>query len=700
MRCWAALCLLLLPGLCGGEEGFLTPSKTFYDRGGLPLRQLLSENHTYYEPVSLDKISPWLLSAVISAEDKRFYTHSGVDVAAVLRAAWQNTREGDVVSGASTITQQLARAISPRPKTWWGKTKEAFSAVRLEQTHTKEEILEQYFNLLEFGNLTQGAQAASRFYFGVDAADLSLAQAAFLAGMLKSPTQYNPVKHFARALKRQKYVLAQMHQSGVIDDEFYALAQEEKIVLRAQPRPFYAPHFTQFAAALVPAGSPAVTTTLDRELQTQVEHALKNQLARLTDSNVTNGAVVVLDNATGGILAYAGSVGFNDKKHSGQIDGVRALRQPGSALKPFVYGLAFSKGTLTPATLLADTDTFFEGGFRPRNYDENFHGLVSARAALACSYNIPAVKAAETVGAPALLNLLHQLGFASLTKTADFYGLGLSLGNGEVKLLELANAYATLARGGVWQPVLLATRPEVKLPGHPMRALDEKTAYLVTDILKDNQARAAAFGLNSPLSMPFEMAAKTGTSKDYKDNFALGYTPRWTVGVWVGNFDASPMQKVSGITGAGPILHDVALAVQARYPSPGFTAPKGVKHARVCNETGLLAGPKCTHTHEDVFDENFLPARCDGQHQPAVASVQITSPTAGDIFYVDPATPRAAQQLKLAAQCAQTACRWQLNGNFLPGTACQTWWPLAGGKHTLSVTCGGQTAQLSLEVVE
>lgn len=699
MRRWTALFLLLLPCLCGGEE-VLTPSKIFYDRSGLPLRELLSENHTYYEPVALDKISPWLMSAVIAAEDKRFYTHSGVDVAAVLRAAWQNARGGEVVSGASTLTQQLARAISPRPKTLWGKTQEAFSAVRLEQNYTKEEILEQYFNRLEFGNLTQGVQAASRFYLGVEAADVSLAQAAFLAGLLKSPTYYNPVQHFARALQRQQYVLEQMHQSGVIDDELYELARTEKIILRANKRPFYAPHFTQFVAPLVPADSTAVTTTLDRELQTHVEEIIKNNLARLADSNVTNAAVVVLDNATGGMLAYAGSADFNDKKHSGQVDGVRALRQPGSALKPFVYGLAFNKGKLTPASLLADTDTFFEGGFRPRNYDENFHGLVSARAALACSYNIPAVKAAETVGAPALLDLLHQLGFSSLSKTADFYGLGLSLGNGEVRLLELANAYATLARGGLFKPLQLATQPEVKLPGHPVRVLDEKTAYLITDILKDNHARAAAFGLNSPLFVPFEMAAKTGTSKDYKDNFALGYTPRWTVGVWVGNFDASPMQKVSGITGAGPILHDVAVAVEARYASPGFTQPKGVKQAAVCNETGLLAGPKCTHTHEEVFDEKHLPARCDGKHKTIVPNVQITSPTDGDIFYVDPSTPRAAQQLKLAADCAQNVCQWQLDGKALPSTACQTWWPLAGGKHTLAVTCGVQTDQLSFEVVE
>ena len=451
-------------------------------------------------------------------------------------------------------------------------------------------------------------------------------------------------------------------------------------------------------STLVAPGNTRVDTTLDRELQREVEQIIANQLSRLAGSNVTNAAVVVLDNATGGVLAYAGSANFKDKKHSGQVDGVRALRQPGSALKPFVYGLAFEKRTLTPATLIADTDTFFEGGFRPRNYDESFHGLVSVRTALACSYNIPAVKAAETLGATQLLSLLHQFGLTSLTKPADFYGLGLALGNGEVRLLELANAYATLARGGNFQPVQLSTRPLVKLPGKPGRVLSEKAAYLVTDILKDNQARAPAFGLNSPLFVPFEMAAKTGTSKDYKDNFALGYTPRWTVGVWVGNFDASPMQKVSGITGAGPILRDVALATQARYASPAFEVPPGLHRANVCNETGLVARPTCPHTHEELFVS--LPPMCDGTHTALVPALQITSPREGDVFYVDPATPRTAQRLKLVAPCAQNVCAWQLDGKPLPESACQTWWPLTGGKHQLAVSCGGQTDRVQFEVVE
>lgn len=691
------LCVLLLPCLCGGEEA-LTPSVSVYDRAGAPVRGILSQRQTYYQPVTLDQISPFLIGAAVAAEDKRFYTHGGVDVAAVLRAVWQNAAGQEVVSGASTITQQLARTITPRAKNLWGKTQEAAQAARLEQEYTKEEILEQYFNWLEFGNLTQGVQAASQFYFAVDADQLSLSQAAFLAGLIKSPTYYNPLTHFQRALKRRDYVLTQMRANGFIDEEMCARAKQETLVLHAQKRPFYAPHFTQLLASLLPAQTAAAYTPLDRSLQQEIEQIIRQNLSRVSDSHVTNAAVVVLDNATGGVLAYAGSADFNDKTHHGQVDGVRALRQPGSALKPFVYALALARGKMVPSTLLDDTDTFFEGGFRPRNYDENFHGPVSVRTALACSYNIPAVKTAEQLGADDMLTFLRQLGLRSLDKDADFYGLGIALGNGEVRLLELTNAYATLARGGVFKPVQVSLSPDVKLPGKTARVLDEKTAYLITDILKDNQARAPAFGLNSALSVPFEMAAKTGTSKDYKDNLALGYTPRWTVGVWVGNFDATSMQKVSGVTGAGPILHDVALAVQEKYPSPGFTVPGGIRRAGVCTETGLLAGPQCTHTHEAVFDAAHVPAVCTGKHTAAVRT-RITSPQAGDKFVVDPATARTAQQLKFAADCAHPACRWTLNGQALPDTSCQIWWPLTAGKYTLSVSCGVQTDQLFFEVL-
>lgn len=698
-RIWTVLFTLLLPCLLCGEEAFLlTPSKQIYDRYGAPLRGFLSERNTYYRPVGLGEISPWLVAAVLAAEDKRFFSHPGVDVKAILRAAWQNASEGEVVSGASTITQQLARAIEPYPKTWWGKTREAFSALRLEQKASKEEILEDYFNLLELGNLTQGVEAASRFYFNLSAADLSLSQAAFLVGIIKSPTYYNPLKHFSRALKRRDWVLKKMLDNDFIDGEMYRLAVAEKLELRTQARPFDAPHFTRFLEPLLPAGAQDVFSTLDRELQVYVEELVKNYISRLQQENVTNAAVVVVENDTGAVLAYVGSADFYNPKNNGQVDGARALRQPGSALKPFVYGLAFEEGRLTPASLIDDVDTFFEGGFRPRNYDESYHGLVPARTALACSYNIPAVKAAELVGTSNLLALLRRAGLTSLEKTADFYGLGLALGNGEVRLLDLTNAYAALARGGHYKPLLVARQPQIRLPGREGEVLTEQAAYLVTDILADNTARSAAFGLNSPLYTGFAFAAKTGTSKDYKDNFALGYTRRWTVGVWVGNFNASSMQRVSGITGAGPLLHDVAVYLQAHYPSPSFQAPAGLTRASVCTQSGLLAGKKCAHTQEEFFLSDHLPDTCTGRHQAEKAAFRILSPTDGDVFKLDPAVPLASQALKLAADCAGP-CAWRMDGKKLKGNSCQTWWVLQAGQHALDVTCGGHRAALSFEVL-
>lgn len=700
MRRLVWVCLLLLPCFCvNGEEAIFKPSVQIYDRHGIAMRDLLSQQQTYARPVSLAQMSPWLMAAAVSAEDKRFFEHGGVDILAVLRAVWQNTKQGEVISGASTITQQVVRAQTPHAKTFSGKIQEALQARQTEKEQSKEEILETYLNIIELGNLTQGVEAASLFYFGVNAQDVSAAQAAFLIGLAQSPTQYNPLKHFSRALKRQQYVLKRMYDDGFLDEETYQLARAEKITLRTQARPFEAPHFTALLKNYLDPAWSQVYTSLDKELQLQVEHIVKSQLKNLTEQNVTNAAVVVVENATGAVLAYVGSGDFYDKKHQGQVDGARALRQPGSALKPFVYGLAFEKGKLTASSLLEDEDTFFEGGFRPRNYDENFHGAVSVRQALACSYNIPAVKAAEMVGVENLLRLLQQAGLTNLTKEPDFYGLGLSLGNGEVRLLDLTNAYASLARGGVYKPLQLSNNPLILLPGTQRRILSEQSAYVVTDILKDNQARSTAFGLNSPLDVPFEMAAKTGTSKDYKDNFAFGYTPRWTIGVWVGNFDASPMQKVSGVTGAGPILHDVAIYLQEKYPSSLFVEPEGIVRKQVCLTSGRPAGKNCSQTAEGVFVQGKIPAVCDGKHGETASKLRLLSPQLGDIYKWDPAVRPGSQRLKWAAVCPQKTCVWTLNGKNYPGKSCEVFWPITPGKHTLSVTCGGQTVHTEFEVL-
>ena len=699
---WVLFCLLPRPL---GGEALSAPMKSsaeasvqLFDRAGHPLRAFLSERQTYSEPVTLADVSPWLVLAAVAAEDRRFYRHHGVDMRAVLRATWQNLTRGNVVSGASTITQQLARALRARPKNLWGKFGEAWDAVKLERQNSKEEILQEYFNILEFGNMTQGVQAAAKFYFGVPASALSLAQSALLAGLIQSPTRLNPLKNPKGALLRRGRVLDAMFSNGFITKEQYDTAMKEPMGVTAGERPFSAPHFARRVYEMALDAS-RVYTTLDKDLQLYAERAIHNHLEKLKDNHVTNAAVIVLDNTTGGVLAYVGSADFYDEAHSGQVDGAAALRQPGSSLKPFVYALALQNG-LTAASILEDEDTFFEGGFRPRNYDESFHGGVSIRRALACSYNIPAVKAAEPLGAARLLNLLHDLGFDSLDKAPDFYGLGLALGGGEVTLLELANAYAALARGGAVRPVVFATQPYLATDTKRKQALPADIAYIITDILADNAARADAFGMNSPLNMPFAAAAKTGTSKDYRDNFAIGYTPRLTVAVWAGNFDASSMQKVSGISGAAPIMHDVLLYAASKYPAGEFEPPSGLQRRVVCEESGLLAGETCRRTREEVFASGRVPMEvCGGKHGNASGVLQITFPVAGDIFKYDPALPAAAQQLHFKSAGGAGPCVWRLNGEELNGDGTDTWWALEKGKFELEAACGEETARTHFQVL-
>lgn len=699
------MAILLLPRPLSGEvatmpsPAIVKTSLQVTDRDGHLLRSFLSAQETYQTYVPLTDISPWLIQAVLVVEDRRFYAHKGVDFRAVLRALWQNVKHWRVVSGASTITQQLIRLWQPRPKTWRGKLAEAWQAWQVEKHYSKEQILEQYLNLLEFGSQTQGVQAAARFYFGVPAGSLSLAQSALLAGIIQSPVRLHPLQNPAAALARRNRVLHTMLFRQLISQEQYERALAEPLGVSGAERPVSAPHFTRALSHLV-SQEGHIQSTLDQNLQRDAEQAIRRQLEKLQDYHVTQAAVVVLENQTGEILAYVGSADFYDKEHAGQVDGVRARRQPGSALKPFVYALALQKG-LTAATILQDEDTFFEGGFRPRNYDESFHGGVSLRRALANSYNVPVIKAIEPFGAGSVLAQLHAFGFDSLNRSAHFYGLGIALGGGEVTLLELANAYATLARGGVHKPVVWARKPYVQTAGPVGRVLAENISYILTDILADNQARADAFGLNSPLNFPFPAAAKTGTSKDYKDNFAIAYTPRVTVAVWAGNFDASSMQKVSGISGAAPILHDVLMAAQKRYSAGDFVRPDGVIMARICNQTGLLAGEHCTHTREELFTPDTVPTHvCDGVHTADKPSLQITFPVRGDVYVYDPALPASGQQLHLQViGASQESCHWTLNGQPLAATETDFWWPLQPGKFNLSVACGAQTADTFFSVL-
>ena len=673
------------------------PSVEITDRYGRALRMLLSLDETVNKPVPLEDVSPWLVLATLAAEDRRFFTHLGVDFEALARALWQNARAGRTVSGGSTISEQLVRALNPRPRNFAGKLAEAFQALVMERRLDKKTILEGYLNNVSYGGRLRGAEAAAWSYFGVPARDLSLGQAALLAGIPKSPRGYDPRKHLDQALSRQRRVLGRMQEWGWLDSGALALASAERIQVQAEDRRLRAAHFTEFVRGRSgaggigsSAGASRLRTTLDADLQESFEKLLAEHLERLARYRVSNGALVALDNVSGEVLAWVGSADYFDAEHQGAVDGVTALRQPGSALKPFAYGLALARG-LKASDLLLDTPTYYPDGFTPKNYDETFHGPVRAREALACSYNIPAVRVVAELGVARLLEGLRRFGVESLRESPEHYGLGLVLGNGEVTLLELANAYAALARGGVWMP--WAVLKEESRPAAARRSLDRESAYIVTDILSDNSARASAFGLNSPFHVPFPFAAKTGTTKDYRDNWALGYTPGWTVGVWVGNFDGKPMRRVSGISGAGPILHDAAEEMERRFGSRPFPRPAGIREIEVCPDSGDLPGPWCPSRMREVFSVRNLPQKVCALHRapqdasaPARTSLVVDFPKPGDVFKLDPTAALASQAIRLRAVGGDESSVWTVDGRELPDRGVSVWWRLVAGRHRVSVS--------------
>ena len=570
------------------REGPGSESIRFVDRDGRPLREVRADDATRARTVGLGEVSDDLVHAVLAAEDRRFFEHPGVDPVAVARAAWSDATHARIVSGASTLTMQLARLVRPHRRTLPGKLDEAALALRIEASLSKRDILEQYVNRAPFGAGVRGVDAASRFWFDKEPADLSLAEAATLAAIPRGPAVYAIDRHPERVVRRRDRILDRMVDAGWASAEAAERAKREPLVARAGKGSFGAPHLVQAlaegAGELWPValgatpramGAERVETTIAGDLQREVELAAREQTASLAARHVSAAAVVVLENDTGDVLAYVGSPDFDDPR-GGQNDGARARRQPGSTLKPFVYGLAMEKLGWTAATLLPDVPLRVpveDGVYAPMNYDERFHGPVRLRDALGSSLNVPAVWATEQIGVPEVLARLRGLGLG-LDRADDWYGPAIALGDGEVTLLELANAYATLARGGTWRPVRAVHGVVMRAPGRveppeaeERRVMPEGVAEVLADVLADPRARVAAFGAESPLDLPFEVAAKTGTSKGSRDNWTVGFTREVTVGVWVGNFDGSAMRGTSGISGAAPLFHAaMEAAMRGREP--------------------------------------------------------------------------------------------------------------------------------------
>jgi penicillin-binding protein 1C len=663
-------------------------SAQWLDRHGELIRHLALPDSTRATPVPLDEIPSALIDCTLAAEDKRFWSHGGVDLLAIARAATDAVRQREVVSGASTITQQLIKISSPPARrTVWAKLREALAARRLEMSWDKRRILSAYLNRLDYGNLRIGPAEAARFYFQKPLADLSLGECALLAGLPQAPSRLNPLRHPQRALDRRAVVLDRLAAAGKTDAASISLARRETPVFRPLPEPRLAPWLQA-----PPAGGSTARTTLDLALQRRVEAIVREETLPLREANLRHAAVVAIHNPTREILVLVSSADWSDAR-GGQINGALAPRSPGSVLKPFTYLLALDRNQRTPVSILADVPTSFrtlEGLDLPENYDRTCRGPVTLRTALASSLNLPALRELNALGGPRPLHdLLTQLGLTTLGNDPHAHGLGLTLGNAPARLLELTNAYATLATlGGHRPPVLFPDHPTA--PEQPL--LDPLHCYLIADILSDPAARASLFSPGGPLDLPFRCAAKTGTSSDFHDNWCIGYTPEFTVGVWAGNFEHQPMKGLSGVDGAGPIFHRTLRALHQGTAPTWFATPHGLTEVTVDVRTGkrLPDGSTGPHVRRDLVPDSLVPpvaaaddcdaegrARLDASFKgwfdsrhnrrrgeltldvslPAAEPLRIITPTNGMTYLLDPEIPGGSSRLRPVTNIPGTV-RW------------------------------------------
>ena len=696
---WNVLRLSFFAGLIGGLVGILALGVAYiYIAADLPPHDDLLERASQFETtrvfdgrgnllyeivdpqagrrtrVPLEQISPFLIAATIATEDSEFYQHPGFDPVAIVRAILQNLEAGETVSGASTITQQVVRALVLSPeeraqRTNLRKIREVILAAEITRRYTKDQILELYLNEIYYGNLAYGIEAASETYFSKRARELTLSEGAFLAGLPQSPAVYDIYTDPETTLERARIVLFRMasegclglsippHEVCVTADDYGAAWQDLNSRTFIQPaNDARFPHWVNFirqqleeqygAQTLYRSGF-SVYTTLDPDLQQAAQDQVARQVAALADRHVTNGVLVAMRPTTGEVLVMVGSDDYADPV-DGQINMAIRPRQPGSSIKPLTYALAFEKGW-TPATLIWDVPTQFPDGanppYEPVNYDGFFHGPARVRLALANSYNIPAVKALQFTGIfgdGAFIPFARSLGIESLNR--EDYGLSLTLGGGDVTPLELVTAYSALANGGrrvfpisiaritdsagnlVCQQWLTPTETPTATPscqtppanwGQPV--LSAETAYLISHILADNDARTLAFGPNSALLLSFPAAVKTGTTNDFRDNWTVGYTPDLVTGVWVGNADFTPMVNTTGVTGAAPIWHNFMEAALAGRAAP-FVRPGGIMERQICAISG-------------TEPSEFCPARASPhravRHQPPAAAARARPGAAG-----------------------------------------------------------------------
>ena len=708
------------------------------DRHGVPLLRDTSEGTRI--PVALDHVAPIAVAATVAAEDQRFWAHPGIDPFAVTRALTDAASARSGPRGASTITQQLARlAYLPDAEgpALLRKAREALIALQLEARHPKRELIEAYLNHVYYGRGAYGIEAAARRYFSVAARHLDLAQASYLAGLPQSPALYGDEHAPERALARQRYVLDRLVATGVIDASQADEAARLPLAVAGEDDEVPAPHFTTMVmdelASVRPdlAGRPGliVETTLDATLQRAATRALRVRLDRIAAWGAGNGAVVVMDAASGALIALVGSADFAEAE-AGQVNMALAPRQPGSAMKPLLYAAALEHG-YTAASMLLDVPSSFQtplGVYIPTNADHRYRGPVALRTALASSLNVPAVRTLDEIGVAALVRTANRAGLSDID-APEPYGLSLALGSAEVPLLRLTAAYGAIANEGrLAEPYAIdrvrdATTGEVLYEREPpaqARVMSPGHAFLLSDILSDPIAREPGFGAGSVLETPFPAAVKTGTTFEFRDNWTVGFTPDRVVGVWVGNARGEPMLGLSGVDGAGPVWRDVIEAASVDRPAQGFEPPPTVASAIVCAPTGLRPGPHCPSPVSEWFVAGTEPADIEGYYvleadgalaiNPPVEarawaarsgvrladdydhesriSVAIVQPAEGAILYIAPELPRQETILRATVPAGVEHVEFRVDGvavGSAAGPDAYVVWQMIVGTHTLEV---------------
>ncbi|MBN1231458.1 MAG: penicillin-binding protein 1C [Anaerolineales bacterium] len=682
-----------LPSVSNLENNLHTPSIRITDRNGELLYDIIPQGveEGRHIPVTLDQIPLALQYAVIATEDKKFYIHPGVDFGGILRSFLINLREGQIVAGGSTITQQVAQNLLLPDGERWERTyrrklREAYLAFKIENAYSKEEILELYLNQINYGNYAYGVEAAAQTVFGKSVSKLDLAECSLLAGLPQAPYYYQPLTNLEATKERQDDVLRLMVNAGYLTEEERTKAYQEVLVFNTEPYPIHAPHFVfeieKEIDELVTEGlidlsnGLVIRTTLDLDYQKMAENAIEHQLAYLEKDpiqhNVNNAALIAIDPGTGEILAYVGSADFFSEEIDGAVDMVKSVRQPGSALKPIVYASLLDpehENPLNAASVFWDVTTNFQthdgNVYTPINYDGEEHGPVSFREALAQSLNIPAIIAMQTSGVSSVLSLAENMGITTFHSPEE-YDLSLALGGGEVTLEELSNAFSVFADQGNYLPTKkileiknndgeLLYSPDTVTPN---RVLDQRVSWLIGDILSDNTARAPQFGNNSALKLDRWAAVKTGTTTNFHDNWTIGFTPDIVVGVWVGNSNHEPMYRVSGLTGAGPIWHEFIRSVLTGVPNKIPTRPEDMIRLEVCSHSGMLPTDACPYTQYEWFIPGTEPHELDTIYH----LVEI------DKLTMEPATSSTPQNQiteEIALSIPPQAYNWALKNNVI-----------------------------------